>query len=87
MLKGHFEFHRTISAMQAGFRAGHGCTSAMLKVLNDIITAIDKRQYCATVFINLAKAFDSVNHHLLIGTQQPWFLKLLPHLVHQLLLR
>ncbi|CDQ70595.1 unnamed protein product [Oncorhynchus mykiss] len=30
-------------------------------------TAIDKRQYCAAVFIDLAKAFDSVNHHILIG--------------------
>ena len=49
------------------FRAGHGCTSATLKVLNDIITAIDKRHYCAAVFIDLAKAFDSVNHHILIG--------------------
>jgi hypothetical protein len=39
----------------------------MLKVLNDIITAIDKRQYCASVFIELAKAFDSVNLHILIG--------------------
>jgi hypothetical protein len=39
----------------------------MLKVLNDIITAIDKRQYCAAVFIDLAKAFDSVNHSILIG--------------------
>ena len=39
----------------------------MLKVLNDIITAIDRRQYCAAVFIDLAKAFDSVNHHILIG--------------------
>uniref|UniRef100_A0A8C7MH49 Reverse transcriptase domain-containing protein n=1 Tax=Oncorhynchus kisutch TaxID=8019 RepID=A0A8C7MH49_ONCKI len=63
----HFESHRTFSAMQSGFRAGHGCTSATLKVLNDIITAIDKRQYCAAVFIDLAKAFDSVNHHILIG--------------------
>ena len=42
--------------MQSGFRAGHGCTSATLKVLNDIITAIDKRHYCAAVFIDLAKA-------------------------------
>uniref|UniRef100_A0A8K9UGA9 Reverse transcriptase domain-containing protein n=1 Tax=Oncorhynchus mykiss TaxID=8022 RepID=A0A8K9UGA9_ONCMY len=63
----HFESHRTFSAVQSGFRAGHGCTSATLKVLNDIITAIDKRQYCAAVFIDLAKAFDSVNHRILIG--------------------
>uniref|UniRef100_A0A674AEL4 Reverse transcriptase domain-containing protein n=1 Tax=Salmo trutta TaxID=8032 RepID=A0A674AEL4_SALTR len=53
--------------MQSGFRAGHGCTSAMVKVLNDIVTAIDKKQYCAAVFSDLAKAFDSVNHHILIG--------------------
>uniref|UniRef100_A0A8C7L4Z9 Reverse transcriptase domain-containing protein n=1 Tax=Oncorhynchus kisutch TaxID=8019 RepID=A0A8C7L4Z9_ONCKI len=58
-------FTGTFSAMQSGFRAGHGCTT--LKVLNDIITAIDERQYCAAVFIDLAKAFDSVNHHILIG--------------------
>ena len=53
--------------MQSGFRAGHGCTSATLKVLNDILTVIDKKKYCAAVFIDLAKAFDSVNHHILIG--------------------
>uniref|UniRef100_A0A8K9XTW7 Reverse transcriptase domain-containing protein n=1 Tax=Oncorhynchus mykiss TaxID=8022 RepID=A0A8K9XTW7_ONCMY len=63
----HFESHRTFFAMQSGFRTGHRCTSATLKVLNDIITAIDKRQYCAAVFIDLAKAFNSVNHHILIG--------------------
>uniref|UniRef100_A0A8C7DT40 Reverse transcriptase domain-containing protein n=1 Tax=Oncorhynchus kisutch TaxID=8019 RepID=A0A8C7DT40_ONCKI len=63
----HFESHHTFSAMQSGFRAGHGCTSATLKVLNDILTAIDKKHYCAAVFIDLAKAFDSVNHHILIG--------------------
>jgi hypothetical protein len=53
--------------MQSGFRAGDGCISATLKVLNDILTAIDKKQYCAAVFIELAKAFDFVNHHILIG--------------------
>ena len=62
----HFESHRTFSTTQSGFRAGHGCTSTTLKVLNDIITAIDKRHYCAAVFIDLAKAFDSVNHNTLL---------------------
>ncbi|XP_013995531.1 uncharacterized protein [Salmo salar] len=37
------------------------------KVLNDILTAIAKRLYCAANFIDLAKAFDSVNHRILIG--------------------
>ena len=37
------------------------------KVLNDVITAIDKIQYCTAVFIDLAKAYDSVNHRILIG--------------------
>jgi hypothetical protein len=31
----------------------------MLKVLNDIITAINKRQYCTAIFIDLAKAFNA----------------------------
>jgi hypothetical protein len=53
--------------VQSGFRADHGCTSATLKVLNNIITVIDKRQYSATIFIDLAKAFDSVNPRILIG--------------------
>lgn len=66
-LLGHLEAHHSLSDMQSGFRAGHGCTSATLKVLNDIITAIDERKHCAAVFIDLAKAFDSVNHSILIG--------------------
>ncbi|CDQ61234.1 unnamed protein product [Oncorhynchus mykiss] len=45
--------------MQSGFQAGHGCTSATLQVLNDIITSIDKRQYYVAVFIDLAKALNS----------------------------
>ena len=63
----HFKSHRTFSTMQSGFRAGHWYTSATIKVLNDIITAIDKRLYCAAVFSDLAKAFVSVNHRIFIG--------------------
>jgi hypothetical protein len=44
-----------------------GAPQPRLEVLNDIITTIDKRQYCAAFFIGLAKAFNSVNHRILIG--------------------
>jgi hypothetical protein len=63
----HFESHHNFSAMQSGFRAGHGCTSATLKVLNDIITAIDKRHYCAAVFIDRVESLSQVDHNILIG--------------------
>jgi hypothetical protein len=44
-------------------------TSATLKVLNDFLypPVTDRKQYCAAVFFDLAKAFDSVKHHILIG--------------------
>ena len=56
-----------LSDVQSGFRAGYGCTTATLKVLNDITSALDYKQYCAAIFIDLAKAFDSVDHSILIS--------------------
>ena len=58
----HLEFHRILSATQSGFRAGHGCTTATLKIINDIAAAIDKKHYCAVIYIDLSNAFDSVKH-------------------------
>uniref|UniRef100_A0A3B1KHQ9 Reverse transcriptase domain-containing protein n=1 Tax=Astyanax mexicanus TaxID=7994 RepID=A0A3B1KHQ9_ASTMX len=55
-----------LSYAQSGFRQGHGCVTASLKVLNDIISALDKKQSCAAIFIDLAKAFDTVDHSILL---------------------
>ena len=57
----HYESHCTFSTMQSGFRAIHWFTSAPLKVLNDILTAIDKKQYCAAEFIDQRLSTLSIN--------------------------
>ena len=49
-----------LSVFQSGFRAGHSCETATLKVLNDIISALDSKHHCVAIFIDLAKAFDNV---------------------------
>ena len=52
---------------QSGFHSGYGCVTANLKVLHDVIIALDSKQCCAAIFIDLAKAFDTVDHSIFMG--------------------
>jgi len=38
-----------------------------MKVLNDMIGALDDRKSCAVLFIDLTKVFDTVNHAILLS--------------------
>ena len=38
-----------------------------MKDLNDIITAIDEKEHCAALFLDLSKAFDKVDHSVLVN--------------------
>lgn len=65
-LKEYLAEHNILTHVQSGFRAGHSTVTVTLLLLNDIINALDKKQHCADLFVDLSKAFDSVDHeHLL----------------------
>ncbi len=36
-----------------------------MKVLNDFISAVDSKEYCVALFLDLSKAFDTVDHYVL----------------------
>ena len=55
-----------LSPFQSGFRAQHSTISAATLVVNDIVTALDQEKHCAALFIDLSKAFDTVDHSLLL---------------------
>jgi hypothetical protein len=56
-----FLFTNSILSMyQSGFRKKHSTITAAMHVLNDITEAIDKKQHCVSLFIDLSKAFDTV---------------------------
>lgn len=44
-----------LSEYQSGFRKKHSTVTAAVKVTNDIGVALDKKQHCASLFIDLAK--------------------------------
>lgn len=46
---------------QSGFGSGHSTLTASSLVSNDIVEALDKKMHCATLFIDLSKAFDTVD--------------------------
>ena len=52
---------------QSGFRRKHSTKTSLLNTTNQLFLNIDRGQYNMAVFIDLCKAFDTVNHNILLG--------------------
>ena len=52
--------------LQSAYRVGHSTETAVLKVLSDILLAIDAGDLSALVLLDLSAAFDTVDHNILI---------------------
>ena len=62
----YFEDHSLISALQHAYRKSHGTVTCLFELLNDVYTLIDQKYKVALVSLDLSKAFDSINHELLL---------------------
>ena len=50
---------------QFGFRLNVSTNNALMSITENIQTQLDEGKYCAGVFVDLKKAFDTVNHKIL----------------------
>ena len=62
-----FERNNCLYNFQFGFRHRHSTTHTLVKICDQIQKAIDKGQFACGVFIDLQKAFDTVNHKILLS--------------------
>ena len=51
---------------QFGFREGHSTNHAHIQLINDICDSFNQNKYTLGVFIDLSKAFDTVDHNILL---------------------
>ena len=55
-----------LSNYQFGFRKGYSTDMALTILIDKITSAMDKGEHIIGLFVDLAKAFDTVNHTILL---------------------
>ena len=63
-LMGYLSSADLLPSLQSGFRQGHSTESetAVLRVLSDILQAVDRGDTAALILLDLSAAFDTVDH-------------------------
>ena len=63
----YLETNKLMPPLQSAYRKNHSTETALLRVLNDILTTLDHRQDVVLVMLDLSAAFDTLDHDILIS--------------------
>ena len=66
-LNSYLENYNIISEFQFGFRKSCNTTLAVFTFVTDILKTFNKKMYTAALFVDLKKAFDTVNSEILLN--------------------
>ncbi len=78
----HLESNNILYKHQYGFRKKYSTEHALLQLVNHTSTALDEKKFAIGIFLDFSKAFDTVDHDILIsklsrygvaGTALNWF--------------
>ena len=65
-LVSYLEQNHLDEPLQSAYKKFHSCETALVRVQNDMLCAIDKRCCVALLLLDLSAAFDTVDHNILL---------------------
>ena len=66
----YLNLNNLMDCYQSGFRSQHSTATALLKVTDDLFQGIDESKISLLVLIDYSKAFDRVNHNILLAKME-----------------
>ena len=63
----HLKENNLLDPMQSAYRSGHSTETALLRVHNDIVSAIDKGHGVFLILLDISAASDTVDHEVLLS--------------------
>ena len=73
------EKHNILYNYQFGFRKGYSTEYAILETVENLKTAIDENKITCGIFLDFSKAFDTINHQILLAKLFKYGIRGLPH--------
>ena len=62
----YLNLHSLMDPYQSAYKPNHSCTSALLSISEDVLESFDDSEATLLVLLDFSKAFDTVNHRLLL---------------------
>ena len=69
----HCSTYNLILDYQSAYRANYSCETALAKIVNDILWAVEHQKVTSLIAINLSTAFNMVDQNILLGILEKKF--------------
>ena len=66
-LNEHCNLHKLLPDYQSAYRNGYSCETVIIRLVNDILWAMENQNVTAVMALDLLAAFDTVNHKILLS--------------------
>ena len=73
-LKPHITSSRNYCPLQSAYRQLHSTETAVVKIVDDVLAAMDRGHTVTVVGLDMSAAFVAVCHYTIIGRQHHWYL-------------